>query len=65
MSALRPRAMRSKASPPAGKANRAVAAIIDACRYCVRRKHLRKTTTIALGVGLLLESSSLRAADDP
>jgi hypothetical protein len=65
MSALRPRSTPSRASPPAGKANRdrrpptiqadrAMTALTDACRYCLRRKHLRKTTTIALVVGLLL-----------
>jgi hypothetical protein len=28
--------------------------IVDACRYCLRREHLRRTVGIALVVGLVL-----------
>ncbi len=36
------------------RATAALGGIIDACRYCARREHLRHTVRIALVVGLLL-----------
>lgn len=49
------RAAGARLTPRRRTAARAAAArIIDACRYCARREHLRRTATIALVVGLLL-----------
>ncbi|HLH64860.1 MAG TPA: hypothetical protein VKV27_04115 [Solirubrobacteraceae bacterium] len=45
---------RSPRAAPRDGAASAAAGIVDACRYCARREHLRRTARIALAVGLAL-----------